>query len=377
MKKIYSFSNFLFGASLCSGLLFSSFGHAHIGEGDHQHEHLAEFLARSSEAIPAAGGVSEPKEAEATTGEGEWVFQTAHRYTLPDEALDQLNGAHGGFAVDPKTHDLYFGLKGVGLIRIGTEAGDTEIIDGLPALAEGNLHNTTLFYSGDDPWLSFPDNEQNRVHVVNLKSRELQTLSAPMVNEYYRDSGSFNPTDTEFHEGTLFVADGYSPGNYITSANPFDAEWGDLVFGGKGTGHGEFGTAHGIAFNSNEDVLDIADRANSRIESYSLAGEYLKTVSLPAGALPCDIDFYGENAVIGCLQGPGNSTPAPIYILGGDGEIISTLKPAEDLGIDRATHIHNASWWIQPGADGVDKVFIAVTAWNPGDFFILEQVVQQ
>ena len=37
------------------------------------------------------------------------------------------------------------------------------------------------------------------------------------LNDYYAGGGAFNPTDTEYADGRLYVADGYSAGNYIHS----------------------------------------------------------------------------------------------------------------------------------------------------------------
>ena len=39
------------------------------------------------------------------------------------------------------------------------------------------------------------------------------------LNDYYAGRGAFNPTDTEYADGRLYVADGYSAGNYISMAD--------------------------------------------------------------------------------------------------------------------------------------------------------------
>ncbi len=312
----------------------------------------------------------------ATSGSGKWAFRVAPEYRLPAKARNQINGAHGGFAVDPRTKNLYFGLKGVGIVRLGPEPGDSEIIGGSPELSNGNLHNVTLFYHQGRPFLSCPDNQRGHVYVLDLKERSVTTLDPPKVNEYYREGGSFNPTDTEFAKSTLYVTDGYSAGNFVLKADPFKSSWHADYFGGKGTEHGRFGTCHGVTYNSEAGTIDISDRPHSRIERYDFDNNYLSSVTLPEGAWPCDVDFYQDRMVVGCLFGEGKSTPAPVYILDREGEVISTIRPKKDLGFDKAKHIHNATWWVVPSKDGRSKrVMIAVTAWNPGDFFVLERSV--
>jgi hypothetical protein len=71
--------------------------------------------------------------------------------------------------------------------------------------------------------------------------------------------------------------------------------------------------------------------------------------------------------VVGCLDGPEPKN-APIYILEKD-EIVSTLIPRKDLGLENFTHVHNAI-----GVTLNRKLYVIAQAWYPGDFAILEQV---
>ena len=45
-----------------------------------------------------------------------------------------------------------------------------------------------------------------------------------------------------------------------------------------------------------------ADRANAEIERYTRHGQYLGTLRLPAGSMPCDIDYLGRYAVVPALD---------------------------------------------------------------------------
>ena len=61
---------------------------------------------------------------------------------------------------------------------------------------------------------------------------------------------------------------------------------------------------------------------------------------------------------------------APIYILdAATYEVVSTIRPKEDLGIELADHIHNTIWY-EYGGD----LYLICQAWNPGYYFVLELV---
>lgn len=326
----------------------------------------------------AAGGAAA---ASTTGGQGRFTFRySATKSSLPDEAKAKLHLAHGGFAVDPTSGEVFFGLKGVGIVWMSNDLEEKRVLPVKdPALVEGNFHNTTILHRDDGKrFLALPDNEKGRVFITTDRGELVTTLESPtQVNGYYAGGGQFNPTDTEYAGQQLYVADGYSPGNFILRADPWKAQWTSAYFGGKATAreYGLFGTAHGVTFNRTTRRLEISDRANSRIQAFDLQGTYLGTTALPAGSLPCDVDFHRGNAVVGCLKGPEGRTPAPFYILDRDGKLVSEVNPKRDFGLERFTHIHNATWKVELDAEGETKsTFVLATAWNPGDFAVFELV---
>jgi hypothetical protein len=116
--------------------------------------------------------------------------------------------------------------------------------------------------------------------------------------------------------------------------------------------------------------IEIADRPHAEIDRFTEDGEYLSTVTLPEGAFPCDIDYLGDYAVVGALHGPDRKKGAPVYVLQGD-RVVSEIWPKEELGLEGFQHIHNAVLK-RIG----DRFYIVVQAWNPGDFAVLEQVLE-
>ncbi|MCW5977336.1 MAG: hypothetical protein KIT09_04630 [Bryobacteraceae bacterium] len=332
-----------------------------------------------------AGGRAQSA-ANGVSGEGKMRFRVLYRSDhLPPEAQKALKGAHGGFAVDlrPGKGETYFALKGAGIVQISADLKSTRMVDTPAEMKDTNLHNATIWTASDGtPYLTFPGNEANRVFTTTVDGKLVNTLKPPapgedlghpVPNDYFAGRGNFVPTDVEQLDGLLYVTTGYSNLDYVLTArilgvNPLRTAWHDLSFGGKGTGAGQFGTGHGIAIPPGTKRLDIADRPNAEIDRFTRYGQYLSTLRMPLGSLPCDIYYLGNYAIVGALDGPDRSKGAPIYIVEND-KLISTIMPKEDLGLANFLHIHNAVLRETGG-----KLYVIAQAWNPGDFAILEQV---
>ncbi len=358
---------------------------AHPGHTDGTHHHDAVQVARTtandSIVINGALGAAEG----ATSGQGELKFRVLYTSThLPEPALNVLVNAHGGFAVDRRDGfgDTYFALPGAGIIKMSADLAKTELLDTAPEVRDTNMHNTTIWYDDEgQAFLVFPANDAGKVFTTTLDGKLVNTLDAPtdftfdepVVDGYFAEGGKFVPTDVEKLGKLYYVTTGYSPLDYVltakvSSTNPFEAGWHDLVFGGKGEAPGQFGTGHGITVSPDTKRLVIADRPNAELERFTRYGQYRDTVNVPEGAFPCDVDFVGPYMVVGCLHGPDREKGAPVYILEND-EVVSTIMPKEELGLENFQHIHNATGVMLDG-----KLYVIAQAWNPGDFAVLEQV---
>jgi hypothetical protein len=350
----------------------------------HQPLQLAVYAAQQA----AAAGSSKPATVPGISGQGKMRFKVLHTSDrLPEEARKVLVSAHGGFAVDhrPGREETYFALPGAGILQISSDMQTVKLLDTPADMKKLNLHNTKIWYGENGAsYLTFPSTDGFRVFTTTLDGKLLHTLNPPTsdddfgiptVNDYFAGRGNFVPTDVEYLDGLYYVTTGYSNLDYVLTArilslNPFKAVWNDLAFGGRGTGPGQFGTGHGIAIPPGTKRIDVADRPNSEIDRFTRYGQYLSTLKMPLGSLPCDIDYLGKYAVVPALDGPDKSKGAPIYILEED-RLISTIMPKEDLGLPNFQHIHNAVLR-QVGS----KFYIIAQAWNPGDFAIFEQVTE-
>jgi len=346
----------------------------------------APFLGLLTVGWMLSGSPYSAAQAPGITGQGKMRFKLLYAADhLPPEARSVLVGAHGGFAVDQRSDhgETYFALKGAGIIRISSDLKSTRMVPTADVMRNTNLHNSTIWVTATGtPFLTFPANEAAAVFTTNVDGTLLHTLPAPkpgvdlgspIANDYFSGGGNFIPTDTEYLDGTLYVTTGYSSLDFVLTAKvlrtaPFQAQWHDLAFGGRGTGPGQLGTGHGITVPPGTRRIDVADRSNAEVDRYTRYGQYMSTLRTPLGSLPCDTYYLDDYLVIGALDGPDRSKGAPIYVYEND-KLISTLMPKEDLGLANFKHVHNAVMRKYNG-----KYYIIAQAWNPGDFAILEQV---
>lgn len=329
---------------------------------------------------PAPAG----RDAGATTGSGRFTFRLLP-VELPDAMREHLGEAHGGFAPDPEASggdgSTWFGLRGVGLLRLTPDLARVEVVGGDFDLARSNLHNACLVRAGREPLLALPSDEAQKVFVTDRTGKIVHTFDNPYGMAEAADR-PFRVCDVEYVGGRLIAVNGYAD-NVCFVTMPLDAAletptgegWDSLRFGGAGTEHGRFGTAHGITRVPATNVFTIADRANARLETLTTEGHFVAGLDLPAGTMPCDVDYLGPYALVGCLKGPGGSTPAPIYVLE-EGNVVAELNIGRDLGLEGFTHIHNAAFRAVEREDGREQLFVLAYAWNPGNFAVLEQVLE-
>jgi hypothetical protein len=305
-------------------------------------------------------------------------FSFIHRgdlHTLPASVLEREPSLHGGFAADrrPGFGHLYYGMPGCGILRIDPDLRRQELIPLPERLGPLSFHSTRLGQIGGSWRLILPANNDALVAVVGLDGALDFTLSRPEFEPYR--TAVFAPTDAVLAGGRLFVADGYGA-NYILSADPARRAWSGF-FGGKTEDpaeNGKFATAHGLGVHpEHPHRLLIADRPSSRVQVHTLKGDFVASHALPAGAWPCGIDFLLWEGrwlgVIGCLRDPVKDRPAPIYIVdAATFEVLSTIRPKEELGVAPAQHIHNVVFHVHQG-----QLTLVCQSWNPGHYFVLER----
>ncbi len=322
-----------------------------------------------------------------TSGDGSLRFEVLYtREHLPEQAQAVLEKLHGGFGVDRREGhgETYFSVPGAGIIRLSADLGKAEMIATDSEMRDANMHNATVWVGADGAaYVTYPGNAIGKVFTTTTAGGLLHTLSSPgpgqafddeTVSAYFAEDRDFVPTDTDYRDGTLYVTTGYSALDYVLTASVDHGEgvgiaWTPHAFGGRGDGPGQFGTGHGVTISADGSEVHISDRPNGEIDRFTPDGAYRSTLTLPEGAWPADIDYEGEYGVVGCLFGLDREKGAPIYVLK-DGQVVSTIWPKDEMGLEKFQHIHDA---VIREVGGV--LYIIAQAWNPGDFVVLRQVM--
>lgn len=125
-----------------------------------------------------------------------------------------------------------------------------------------------------------------RVYKTDLTGRVLYTLgNVAQENGTSQRFNLTNPTDVAVApNGDIYVVDGY--GSQLV--HRFDKDFRPIrTIGGRGNTHGQFNVCHGVWVSTlrSEPEIWIADRANNRIEIYTPALDYRRTIG--DVRLPC------------------------------------------------------------------------------------------
>jgi len=134
----------------------------------------------------------------------------------------------------------------------------------------------------------------NRCKIVKttLQGQTLWTHGYPREDAAYSSHPvDFVPTNVAFApNGDFYVGDGYGSHHILR----FSADGKFLgEVGHPGHADGEFDTPHGLFVDARgaSSVLVVADRGNRRVQTFSLAGEWLRTIkSDPLLRMPCHFD---------------------------------------------------------------------------------------
>ncbi|HYE33231.1 MAG TPA: hypothetical protein VEH27_17515 [Methylomirabilota bacterium] len=199
---------------------------------------------------------------------------------------------------------------------------------------QGGGHGLEVVTEGNEQFLYVTGYQQLKNFAkLTLKGDLVWEKRAPMDSGLYpagedtkpakrwgRDA--FMPTNYAFlPDGGFFLADGY--GSYRVHRYDKDGNW-KSMFGEPGTGAGQFNTPHGIWLDKRpgkEASVVVADRANKRLQWFSLAGKHLKT--LDGFILPANLDTHKDLLLVPDLS-------ARITLLDKDDNVITHLGEDPD-----------------------------------------------
>ncbi len=257
-------------------------------------------------------------------------WQTTHGVTLDDDGFVYIkHQGHGGAAMDTI---VVFDPKGKYVRSFGK------------GYYPGG-HGIDLRKEGGEPFLYLSDIHNRQVVKTTLKGEEVWKLCYPVESGVYARVNQYRPTNVAFApDGGFYVGDGYGS-NYIHQYDK-NARW-VRTWGGTGSGNGQLKTPHGLWLDDRpgrQPSLVVADRANARLQYFTLDGRYLRTIK--DVLFPAHFDIRGDVLLVPDLH-------ARVSLFDKDN------KPIVHLGDDPA--------WRKKVLDGF-KVRARPEDWLPGKF---------
>jgi hypothetical protein len=194
---------------------------------------------------------------------------------------------------------------------------------------QGGGHGLEVRTEGKDQFLYVTGYQQLKNFAkLTLRGELVWEKRAPMESGLYpkdedtkptkrwgRDA--FMPTNYAFlPDGGFFLADGY--GSYRIHRYDKDGNW-KSMFGSPGKADGQFDTPHGVWLDTRpgrDSSVVVADRANKRLQWFTLEGKHLQT--LDGFILPANLDFRGDVLLVPDLS-------ARVTLLDGHNQVITHL----------------------------------------------------
>lgn len=273
------------------------------------------FLARASAASLATMALpnilcAKKTESNLVIGRGEHRYEVLHNWAqLPDRYSWQT------------THNVAFDRDGfLYVIHEGREHlsdhpaifvfdPEGKFVRAFGSRFQGGGHGLEVRTEGNEQFVYVTGYQQLKNFAkLTLEGELVWEKHAPMESGLYpkgedthpekrwgRDA--FMPTNYAFlPDGGFYLADGY--GSFRIHRYDSDGHW-ISMFGGVGNKDGEFQTPHGIWIDDRpgrDPSIVIADRANKRLQWFTLKGEHLQT--LEGFILPANIDIRGETMLV-------------------------------------------------------------------------------
>ena len=258
----------------------------------------------------------------ARVGTGEHTYECHHNWgQLPGDLEWQTthNVAVDSAGLVYVTHQGHTGMKGLDTVLVFDPSG--KFVRSFGKDWHGGGHGIDVRKDGGEEFLYLTNTWTPTVKAckTTLKGDVVWQKGRPEAKEYENPKANYNPTNVAFTpDGGFFIGDGYGS-NYMLK---FDKD-GKLVkvFGGSGAEKGKFRTPHGNWVDTRDPAkptLVVCDRANARLQTFDLDGNFLSMTEKGTVLFPAHIDTRGDVMLVPDLH-------ARVTLLGKDGQVIAHL----------------------------------------------------
>lgn len=199
---------------------------------------------------------------------------------------------------------------------------------------QGGGHGLEVRQEGTDQFLYVTAYQHLKTFAkLDLNGETVWQKYAPMISKCYAEGEATNPqkvwgrdrflpTNFAFHpDGGFYLADGY--GAYQIHRYDKNGLW-LSAFGGEGKEDGKFKLPHGLWIDARpgrEPSVVVADRANARLQWFTLDGKHLQTMT--GFILPANLDTYQDLLLVPDLA-------SRITLLDKDNKVIAHLGQDPD-----------------------------------------------
>ena len=234
-------------------------------------------------------------------------------------------------------------------------------------------HGFTLLVENGEEFFYITDHDRHQFFKTTLDGRILRTWDFPEQSGKYTKAAEFKPTHVALApDGGFFVVDGYGK----SWCHRYDAKGTYMKsFGGsKQPGGANLECAHGawVDVRDSKNLLWATSRAEGKIKRFTLEGELVDVIDLPASQ-PNFIVPFGELTVIPYLMGNSGRQGLPnngfLSVLDKDHKILSNLAaPAPEYTDGKLAPLGcNTKLFTYPHGILIDdQESLYVAQWNSG-----------
>lgn len=317
----------------------------------------AAALAASS-VVPSALANSVNRKMERTLqknpilGHGDFTYECVHDWLTPPSNVKW--GDTHGLALDSQSriyvaHTVHSSSVGSDAVCVYDQKG--KFIESWGAEFRGGAHGLDLRKEGSEEFLYHCDTRRRLVVKTNLKGKVIWQKGWPQESGVYASEDKWCPTNVAFDpNGDLFVGDGY--GSSYIHRYGIDGTYKGVVIK-PGAAPGQVQQPHGLWVDSRDGnpKLAVADRANARIQYFTLDGKHLGFITHSVRR-PCHIHYNHGLMLVPDLDSVVtifDKDDQPVAMLGDGQPMNPDLRdvPREQFIPGKFVHPH-AAIWINP-----------------------------
>jgi hypothetical protein len=251
-------------------------------------------------------------------GEGRHRYEWVRGWAKLPEGI-QFGNTHGAVVIDSQGRIL-MNTDSENAVMIFDPNG--KYIKGWGKEWKGGSHGMGLYREGKNEFVFITHHSRHEFAKLTLDGEVVWVKGYPKESNVYQKPEDFRPTGIAIApNGDFYVTDGYGQSwvHQYTAKGDYVRSW-----GGKGAEQGKLNQPHGIWCDTRgkEPRILVADRANSRLQWFSLKGEPIAMLDQGLRR-PSNFHQRGQDIVIADLQGR-------VTIIDGENKIIAHLGDNQD-----------------------------------------------